>query len=152
MKTLTQRLGACAAMVTLGTILLIPIPRLAAQSAYQPKFKGDPAHSDSEAVALGYIRTFQRAQASYKAKNGKFASSLMDLVHIGSFTRRMAEPQHGDYTVSFHPRKNKGEDGYELTLTPKTQDADHRSFYVNEKGVIHADDQKQATEDSPPLK
>ncbi|HEX8817971.1 MAG TPA: hypothetical protein VF753_20960 [Terriglobales bacterium] len=148
MKTSAHYPLSWIATVTLGTILLAATPRLAAQTPYQPKFKGDPAHSDAEAVALGYIRTFERAQASYKTKNGKYASSLMDLVHVGSFTRRMAEPQHGDYTVNFHPRK----DGYELTMTPKAQDADHRSFYVNEKGVIHADDQKQATEDSSPLK
>jgi hypothetical protein len=148
MKMFGNNLLSWIAMVTLGITLLAGIPQLPAQTPYQPKFKGDPAHSDSEAVALGYIRTFERAQNTYKAHNGKYASSLMDLVHVGSFTRRMAEPQHGDYTVSFHPRK----DGYELTMNPKQQDADHRSFYVNEKGVIHADDQKQATEDSPPLK
>jgi hypothetical protein len=33
-----------------------------AQTAYQPKFAGDPAHSDSEALALGYMRTVLRAQ------------------------------------------------------------------------------------------
>jgi hypothetical protein len=148
MKMFANNLLSWIAMVTLGTMLLAGTPRLAAQSTYQPKFKGDPAHSDSEAVALGYIRTLERAQNSYKSHNGKYASSLMDLVHVGSFTRRMAEPQHGDYTVNFHPRK----DGYELTMTPKQQDADHRSFYVNEKGVIHADDQKPATEDSPAVK
>ena len=34
----------------------------AAQTPYQPKFKGDPAKSDSEAAALGYMRTVLRAQ------------------------------------------------------------------------------------------
>lgn len=115
------------------------------QTAYQPKFPGDPAHSDSEAAALGYMRTLIRAQKIYNKKNDKYAASLMDLVHTGSFTRRMTQTDRGDYTVSFHSRK----DGYELTLTPKQLDADHRSFYANEDGKIHADDQKAATEDSP---
>jgi hypothetical protein len=31
------------------------------QPAYQPKFPGDPARSESEAKALGYMRTVLRA-------------------------------------------------------------------------------------------
>jgi hypothetical protein len=120
----------------------------AAQTAYQPKFKGDPARSDSEANALGYMRTVIRAQKQYYKKNNQYASSLMDLVHTGSFTRRMTQTDRGDYTVSFRSRK----DGYELTLTPKQVDAEHRAFYANEDGVIHGDEQKAADENSPVVK
>jgi len=148
MKTMGRSVRRWAAEVTLGTIVLAGTARLAGQTAYQPKFAGDPAHSNSEAVALGYARTLMRAQHLYKTKNGQYATSLMDLVHVGSFTRRMAGTEQGDYKVSFHPRK----DGFELTMTPKQLDADHRSFYANEKGAIHGDDQKTATEDSPVLK
>ena len=63
---------------------------VSAQAAYQPKFKGDPARSDSEAAALGYMRTFLRAQKIYKKKNGHYATTLMELSKTGSFTRRMA--------------------------------------------------------------
>jgi hypothetical protein len=119
-----------------------------AQSAYQPKFKGDPARSDSEANALGYMRTVIRAQQQYNKKNGKYASTLSDLVHTGSFTRRMTQTDRGDYAVSFHPRK----DGYDLTLTPKQVDAEHRAFYASEDGVMHADEQKAADENSPTVK
>jgi type II secretory pathway pseudopilin PulG len=120
----------------------------AAQTAYQPKFKGDPARSESEANALGYMRTVIRAQKQYYKKNDKYAPTLSDLVHTGSFTRRMTETNRGDYTVSFHSRK----DGYELTLTPKQVDPEHRAFYANEDGVIHADEQKAADENSPAVK
>lgn len=118
------------------------------QSTYQAKFPGDPARSESEANALGYMRTVIRAQKLYNKKNDKYASSLLDLVHTGSFTRRMANTDRGDYTVEFHPRK----DGYELTLIPKQQDSNHRSFYANEDGVIHDDDTKTADENSPKIK
>jgi hypothetical protein len=117
-------------------------------STYQPKFPGDPARSESEAAALGYMRTVIRAQKLYQKKNDKYATSLSDLVHTGNFTRRMLSPDRGDYTVNFHPRK----DGYELTLIPKQQDAEHRSFYANEDGVIHADETKMADENSPKVK
>jgi hypothetical protein len=115
------------------------------QAPYQPKFKGDPARSESEANALGYMRTVIRAQRQYQKKNGKFAVTLSDLVHTGSFTRRMTQTERGDYTVAFRAHK----DGYELTLVPQQQDVEHRSFYADEDGVIHADEQTTATAGSP---
>ena|SRR5208283_4440145 len=137
-----RRVAPIAAWLLAGTLFL------AAQTAYQPKFKGDPARSDSEANALGYMRTVIRAQQQYHKKNAKYASSLADLVHTGSFTRRMTQTDRGDYTVSFHARK----DGYELTLTPRQLDAEHRSFYANQDALMHADEQKAADESSPVVK
>ena len=128
-------------------VLLISLAA-AAQTPYQPKFKGDPAKSDLEAAALGYMRTVLRAQKLYYKKNNKYATSLADLVHIGSFTKRMVNPDRGDYSVGFRPNK----DGFELTLTPKQLDAEHRSFYADEDNQIHADDQAPATEKTPMVK
>jgi hypothetical protein len=122
----------------------------AAQAAYQPKFKGDPARSDSEAGALGYMRTFLRAQRVYKRKNGHYATSLLDLAKTGSFTRRMVSTERGDYTVKFRPHKEK--DTFELTMVPKQLDADHRSFFSDEQGTIRGDEQKEADEGSPVVK
>src|ERR1700756_3710183 len=86
-------------------------------TSYQPKFKGDPARSDAEAGALGYLRTFLRAQKIYKKKNDHYATSLLDLAHIGSFTRRMVNTDRGDYTVKFKAHKEK--DTFEITMVPK---------------------------------
>ncbi len=124
-------------------------PTLASAQAYQPKFKGDPARSDSEAAALGYIRTVVRSQNLYKKKYGHYATALTQLVHSGSFTRRMASTDRGDYSVHFKSTK----DGYDLALTPKQLDSQHRAFYSSDDGVIHADEQSStATKDSPVLK
>ena len=60
----------------------------------------------------------------------------------------MVNPDRGDYAVGFRPNK----DGFELTLTPKQLDAEHRSFYADEDNQIHADDQAPATEKSPIVK
>jgi hypothetical protein len=120
----------------------------AAQTSYQPKFHGDPARSDSEAIALGYMRNFLRAQREYEKKYGHYATSLMALVHTGSFTRRMTNTDRGDYTVGFRSHK----DGFELTLTPKQLDSQHRSFYAKEDGVIRGDEAKAADEKSPVVK
>ncbi len=133
-----------------AVILLVSCFAAMAQSPYQPKFKGDPAKSDSEAAALGYMRTVLRAQKTYYKKNTKYAASLSQLVHTGSFTKRMVNPDRGDYSVGFKANKNK--DGFDLTLTPKQLDAEHRSFYADEDGQIHADDQAPATEKSPLVK
>jgi hypothetical protein len=134
--------------VKTAAIVLMGCIAAGGQTTYQPKFKGDPARSDSEAAALGYMRTVLRAQKLYKKKNDKFAASLADLVHTGSFTKRMVDPERGDYSVGFKPNK----DGFDLTLTPKQLDAEHRSFYAAEDGIIHGDDQGPANEKSPVVK
>ena len=117
--------------------------------AYQPKFAGDPARSDSEAAALGYMRVVVRAQKEYYKKHDKYANSLAALVGHGSFTKRMAQAtDRGDYSVGFRSKK----DGYILTMTPRNVDAQHRSFYADEDGVIHGDETKAADESSPKVK
>src|SRR5882672_5622214 len=90
-------------------------------STYQPKFPGDPARSDSEAAALAYMRVVIRAQKQFNKQYNHFATSLSDLVHSGSFTKRMVSPVRGDYTVGFQGKK----DGYVLLMTPRLLDAQH---------------------------
>ncbi len=116
---------------------------------YQPKFAGDPARSESEAQALGYMRVVLRAQREYKKRHNKFAESLPALAGTGSLTKRMARSnERGDYTVGFRNQK----DGFILIMTPKQMDSEHRSFYAEEDGVIHGDDQKAADANSPKVK
>jgi hypothetical protein len=130
--------------------------RLAAQSPspYKPQFAGDPARSDSEAQALGYMRVVLRAENIYKKRHGRYAESLPALAGTGSFTKRMAlTTDRGDYRASFHPKhEGPDHDGFVLTMTPKQMDSEHRSFYAEEDGVIHADDQKAADRDSPKVR
>lgn len=121
-----------------------------AQATYQPKFKGDPARSDSEAAALGYMRTFLRAQKIYKKKNNHYATSLLDLAHVGSFTRRMVNTDRGDYTAQF--KANKEKDTFKITMVPKQFAADHRSFFADQEGKIRAEETKEADDNSPILK
>lgn len=116
--------------------------------AYTPKFNGDPAHSNAEFAALGYLRTVGSAQREYKKKHGAYATALASLVGSGSFTRRMVSSNRGDYTVKF---QSTGKD-YSLALVPKSFDAAHRSFYMDESGNIRADDAKPATASSDPVK
>lgn len=117
-------------------------------STYKPKFPGDPAHSDSEAAALAYMRVVIRAQKQFNKQYGHFATTLQELVHTGSFTKRMVDPNRGDYTASFKGKK----DSYVLTMTPNHMDADHRSFYAEDDGKIHGDADKPADDKSPLVK
>lgn len=139
----SRLLAACLALTaTLAGAQTSPTP-------YQPKFPGDPARSESEAQALGYMRVVLRAQREYKKRHNKFADSLANLAGTGSFTKRMAKTtERGDYNVDFRTHRN----GFVLTMTPKQLDAEHRSFYADDDGIIHADDQKLADADSPRIK
>ncbi|MBZ5681642.1 MAG: hypothetical protein LAO24_16215 [Acidobacteriia bacterium] len=123
-------------------------PAPAPAPVYQPKFPGDPARSNSEAAALAYMRVVLRAQKQFNKQYDHFATSLAELVHSGSFTKRMVNPDRGDYTVGFQGKK----DSFVLTMTPKQLDAQHRSFYAEDDGKIHADEEKPADAKSPVVK
>jgi hypothetical protein len=140
----TRRAFLAALAVILTTALA------SAQTVYQPKYKGDPARSDSEALAIAYMKTFLRAQHAYKKKNQHFATSLLELRKTGSFTPRMANPDQGDYTVKF--KANREKDTFEISLAPKQIAPDHRSFYSDNEGKIRVDEQNEANEGSPVLK
>ena len=116
--------------------------------SYTPKFKGDPARSDAEAAALAYMRVVIRAENQFNKQYKHYALTLSELVHSGTFTKRMVDPNRGDYTASYKGKK----DSYVLTMTPKTLDATHRSFYAEDDGKIHADETKPADGDSPVVK
>jgi hypothetical protein len=122
-----------------------PLPGEQNAAAYTPKFHGDPAHSDSEAAALAYMRVVMRAQMLFNKQYGHYATSLSQLVHTGTFTQRLVNTERGDYTVGFKSKK----DNFVLTMTPKNLDAQHRSFYAENDGKIHADETKPADSGSP---
>jgi hypothetical protein len=138
----------------LAIVASLPLTRVSAfvaqtpESAYKPKFPGDPARSDSEAAALAYMRVVIRAQRQFNKQYDHFATSLAELVHSGSFTKRMVNPDRGDYTANFQGKK----DSYILTMMPKQLDATHRSFYAEDDGKIHADEEKLANANSPVVK
>jgi len=62
----------------------------------------------------------------------------------------MVNPDRGDYTVGFRAHKDK--DTFELTMTPKQMDPQHRFFYADEDGIIHANEEGAADEKSPVVK
>lgn len=147
-RILTLSLGLMLLAVTLVAQDPPAVPAGAPTSTYQPKFSGDPARSDSEAAALAYMRVVIRAQKQFNKQYSHFATSLADLVHSGSFTKRMVSPVRGDYTVGFQGKK----DGYVLTMTPRQVDAQHRSFYAEDDGKIRGDEEKAADAKSPLVK
>jgi hypothetical protein len=54
----------------------------------------------------------------------------------------------GDYTASFQKTK----DGFTLSMIPKQYDDQHRAFYAEDDGIIHAEEGKPATSESPKIK
>lgn len=119
-----------------------------AAPAYTPKSPNIPARSDSEDLAIRYMLVVIRAEKQFNKQYGHYALTLAELVHSGSFTKRMVNPDRGDYTAGYKGKK----DSYVLTMTPKNLDAQHRSFYAEDDGKIHADETKAADSSSPGLK
>jgi hypothetical protein len=150
-EVFTMKLVSMIAGCAVAASIVFGVTATLAQSSaatYQPKFAGDPARSDSEAAALAYMRVVLRAQHRFEKQYGHFATSLAELVHSGSFTKRMVDPNRGDYTAGFKGKK----DSFILTMTPRQLDAQHRSFYAEDDGKIHADEGKPADADSPVVK
>jgi hypothetical protein len=141
-----------ATMVLSALFLSLTLEASASQSptenTYKAKFPGDPARSDSEAAALAYMRVVIRAQHRFQKQYGHYATTLAELVHSGSFTKRMVDPNRGDYTAGFKGKK----DSFVLIMTPAHLDTQHRSFYAEDDGKIHADEEKAADSDSPLVK
>jgi hypothetical protein len=121
-----------------------------AQTPYTPQFKGDPAHSTAEAAALGYMRTVIYAQRVYYKKHAAYATSLAELVGSSSFTRRMTNPDRGDYTVHF-TSTNAGKN-FSLSMAPKQFDPAHRAFFADDTGTIRVENDQPANVSSPRLK
>ncbi|HUO61120.1 MAG TPA: hypothetical protein VMU24_10660 [Candidatus Acidoferrales bacterium] len=132
--------STAASIVLLATVML-------AQQAYQPKFPGDPARSDKEAAALGYMRVVLNAEKTYKQRHGGYATSLEQLVGQGSFTRRMVATTRGEYKVKYKGTPQN----FSLWLTPDQPQPDLRAFFTDEKGKITAEETKTAGPTSAPV-
>ena len=150
-KSVTRFFAILTGLALATSIFIAPSPAFGVQTpsaTYKPKFAGDPARSDSEAAALAYMRVVLRAQRQFNKQYDHFATSLSELVHSGSFTKRMVNPDRGDYLVSFKGKK----DSFVLTMTPQRLDATHRSLYAEDDGKIRADEEKPADASSPVVK
>ena len=77
-------LGAAAVLAAQETPPPSPAPQASSTPTvvYKQKFPGDPAHSEPEAAALGYMRTLLQAQRDYRKKFGHYASSLIALITL----------------------------------------------------------------------
>ncbi len=136
-------------MLRTAAVLALLAAMSAAQTAYQPKYPGDPARSESEAAAIAYAKTVLNAERQYEKKYHHYAPTLLALAGgARSFTKRMARADRGDYTVHYRG----GEDKFSLQLIPKQFDAEHRAVYVDQTGTIRAEEDNPATAESPLLK
>ncbi len=146
MKKQMRAFSVTILITVLATLAAAQIGSESASGPYKPKFRGDPARSENEAAALGYMRVVVNAQKNYSHKHGgQYAGSLRELVGQGSFTKRLLTTQRGDYTVKF---KGTPKD-YSLWMTPSTISPTERAFFVDDSGIIKAEEDKQANRESP---
>ncbi|HEU5401387.1 MAG TPA: hypothetical protein VFU86_08525 [Terriglobales bacterium] len=150
MKSQMRAFSVTILITVLATLAAAQIGAEPAPGApYKPKFAGDPARSETEAGALGYMRVVVNAEKNYSRKHsGQYASTLRELVGHGSFTKRLLNPQRGDYTVKFKGTPKE----YSLWMTPATVSPNERAFFVDDSGVIKAEEDKQANAESPRVK
>lgn len=135
-------------MRRLALFLALALILAPATIAQAPASATAPAPSNAERSAIGYIRTLVNAQKVYKTKRGSYAPTLAALVGSGSFTKRMASTDRGEYRVAYRATQN----GYTVTLAPLTFDAEHRSFFADQSGKVRVEAEKVATAQSEPLK
>jgi hypothetical protein len=147
---MVARAATLVFVVSLAGSQGMPPSAAGSESPYTPQFRGDPARSKSEAMALAYLRTVVDAERVYYKKHAKYAPSLQALVGSQSFTRRMVKTDRGDYTVSFAGDKDGKK--YQLQMIPKQMDHTHRAFWVNEDATIRTEEDKPADDDSPVLR
>ena len=138
MRFLRNGLPACIILA-----LFLQCGTAAAQAPAGPAGANSPA----EAKALGYLHTVYVAETLYKKKHKEYAKTLAGLVGQGSFTRRMASGDRGDYAA----RLSGTGTGFALSMVPKTFDAEHRAFFVNETGTVRVETDKPANAQSPKL-
>ena len=77
------------------------------------------------------MRVVIRAENQFNRQYKHYALTLSELVHSGTFTKRMVDPNRGDYTASYKGKK----DSYVLTMTPKTLDATHPELITYSKEI-----------------
>lgn len=136
------------AVLTLLCAFAVSVFAQTQSPAYTPKYPGDLAHSNDEAFAIAYMHTVAVAEKLYKKKHGVYAESLHALIGHGSFTRRLASTDQGSYTVKFHATPKE----WHVGMVPKTFDADHRAFFMDDSGTIRASADKPADASSEPIK
>lgn len=140
-KPLLRMLALLLAALAAGAMAQTPL-------AYTPKSADDKARSESEFRSIAYARTVLVNEREYKKKLGRYSPTLYALAGGGrSFTKRMARPDRGDYTVSYHG----GKESFSVTLTPKQFDETHRSFYMDSSGILRVQEGAPATSASAPL-
>lgn len=135
-------------MVRRTAAVAVTVLILLSVNAFPQAEPAGPATSDAEKAVVGYLRTVFGAQREYKKKHGSYAKTLAALVGNGSFTRRMATTNRGEYTVHF---SGNGQ-GFSVGMVPKNFDAEHRAFFINESGVVRVEPDKPANAQSSPLK
>ncbi len=100
-----------------------------------------------ESAALDAIRDIRDGQAAFMATRRRYAQFLEELVDTRMILSTESWAESG-YEIRIRP--TPAADGYSATATAPA-DADARSFYVDDSGVVRWATGMAATSESPPL-
>lgn len=108
-----------------------------------------PAKAPDENAALGALRKISEAQATYFKLNRRYALTFDELVEAHLLT---SEPSAAQTGYEFKLRPAADAQTYKLSVGPSDSGSNAaRHFFLDEKGVIHAETGKDASADSPAL-
>ena len=133
-------------IVPIGIVAAIAIPNLMAAR-----------RAANEASTIASLRSIHAAEATYQATRGAGAFGTLDqLASERLINPALASGAHNGYRFSLETNPSRYNDvpGFQLVVVPLTYGSSgNRSFYVDETGVIRAEDNRgrEANELTPPL-
>jgi len=107
-----------------------------------------PRKGPDETAALDAIGKINAAQSTYFKVNRRYALSYDELIEAHLL---MNEPTAAQTGYEFKLRPAADAQTYKLSVGPAVAFAPARHFFTDQTGVVHAEDGKDATADSPKL-
>jgi hypothetical protein len=146
-------------MAAVTTRIILPILGLllSACSSPAPTMQGPAPAANSapasskvpdEAGALDAIAKINGAQATYFKLNRRYALTYEELVEAHLLT---GEPTAAQTGYEFKLRPAADAQTYKLSVTPAAPTPAARHFFTDQSAVIHAEQGKDASADSPKL-
>ena len=139
------------AFLLLGVLLAAcgnePAPTMQKNSQPAAPTTAAPKPPDEDA-ALDGIKKVIDGQATYFKVNRRYALTFDELLEARMLA---AEPTAAQTGYEFKLRPAADTQTYKLFVSPAAASATARSFFTDNKGVIHAETGKDATAESPAL-
>jgi hypothetical protein len=107
-----------------------------------------PSKGPDETAALDAITKINSAQATYFKVNRRYALTYEELVEARFLT---GEPSAAQTGYEFKLRPAADAQSYRLSVSPAVSSPGARHFFTDQTAVVHAEQGKEASAESPQL-